>query len=245
MAEEMEQAQKNPRFSRQTLVKAFILLVFIGGSICLYHLTPIKEFLTPRVLDQFIQVFGIWAPLAFVLIEAVSICLLVPASIPVVLGAGIFGAYRGFLYGWMGAVIGAVGAFYIGRLLGRDFVASLIGDRLKRYDNAIERNGFATVLYLRLLNSPFTPLSFGIGLTKVHFKDFFLGTALGVIVSIFALTFLGGVLKEVWASGRWGELISQKVLFALALLAFSASIPVVIKKIKGGDWEKDRRSVQQ
>ncbi|MEE9420937.1 MAG: TVP38/TMEM64 family protein [Desulfatiglandaceae bacterium] len=233
MAEEIEQAQQKARFSGQTLLRAFILLAFIIGSICLYHLTPVKEFFTPQVLDQCIKVFGLWAPFAFILIEAVSICLFVPASIPIVLGAGIFGAYTGFLYGWIGAIIGAVGAFFIGRSLGRDFVASLIGDKLKRYDDAIERNGFTTVLYLRLLNTPFTALNFGIGLTKVHFRDFFFGTALGVIVSIFAVTFLGGVLREVWASGRWGELVSPKVFFALALFAFSASIPIVIRKIRG------------
>ena len=66
-------------------------------------------------------------------------------------------------------MIGAAAAFLIGRTLGRDFAASLIGDKLKRYDDAIERNGFATVLYLRLVYFPFTPLNFGMGLTKVRF----------------------------------------------------------------------------
>ena len=233
MAKQMVQAQKKTRFSRQTLVKAFILLVFISGSVCVYHFTPVKNFFTPQILDQFIQIFGLWAPIVFILIEAVSISLFVPASIPIVLGAGIFGAYSGFLYGWIGAVIGAVGGFFIGRSLGRDFVASLIGGKLEKYDDAIERNGFATVLYLRLLNTPFTPLNYGIALTKVHFRDFFWGTALGVIVSIFAVTFLGGILRDVWVSGQWGDLVSPKVFFALALFAFSASIPIVIKKIRG------------
>ncbi len=55
-------------------------------------------------------------------------------------------------------MIGAGLAFLIGRYLGRDFAASLIGDKLKRFDDAIERNGFATVLYLRLMYFPFTPM---------------------------------------------------------------------------------------
>jgi len=66
------------------------------------------------------------------------------------------------------------------------------------------------------------------------------GTALGVIVSIFAVTFLGGIIKEVWVSGRWGDLISPKVFFALALFVFSASIPMVIRKIK-----RQRSEVEQ
>src|SRR4030042_533366 len=86
-------------------------------------------------------------------------------------------------------------AFFIGRYLGRDFAASLIGDRLKRYDDAIERNGFAAVLYLRLIYFPFTPMNFGMGLTKVRFRDYFSGTALGIIVGTFVFTFLVGTLK--------------------------------------------------
>jgi hypothetical protein len=40
-------------------------------------------------------------------------------------------------------------------------------------------------------------------------------------------------LKEVIASGNWGELISFRVFFSLALFAFSFFIPKIIKKIRG------------
>jgi uncharacterized membrane protein YdjX (TVP38/TMEM64 family) len=128
---------------------------------------------------------------------------------------------------------GASAAFLIGRTLGREFSASLIGNRLQKYDDAIERNGFATVLYLRLVYFPFTPMNFGMGLTKVHFRDYFFGTGLGIIVGTFIFTFFIGTLKDVWASGNWGELISFKVFFSIALFIFSFFIPKIIKKIRG------------
>jgi uncharacterized membrane protein YdjX (TVP38/TMEM64 family) len=107
------------------------------------------------------------------------------AVLIIFLVAAIFGSYFGFLYVWLGTMIGSSLAFFIGRYLGRDFAASLIGDRLKKYDEAIERNGFATVLYLRLLYFPFTPMNFGMGLTRVRFRDYFSGTAVGIIVGAF------------------------------------------------------------
>jgi uncharacterized membrane protein YdjX (TVP38/TMEM64 family) len=76
-------------------------------------------------------------------------------------------------------------------------MASVIGDRLGKYDDAVERNGFATVLYLRLVYSPFTPMNFGMGLTKVRFWDYFFGTGLGIIVETFIFNFFVGTLKEV------------------------------------------------
>jgi uncharacterized membrane protein YdjX (TVP38/TMEM64 family) len=214
------------------LVKAFILIALIIVSVYLFQFTSVKDFLTPEALGRFLEASGFWAPLVFILIHASSICLFLPASILTIIGAAIFGAYWGFLYVWIGAIIGASGAFLIGRTLGRGFVAYLIGDRIKKYDDAIERNGFATVFYLRLMNFPFTPLNYGMSLTKVHFWDYFFGTGLGVVIGLFILTFLGGVLKQVWVSGNWGGLISAKFFFSIALLMFSFFIPMIIKKLK-------------
>jgi uncharacterized membrane protein YdjX (TVP38/TMEM64 family) len=126
-------------------------------------------------------------------------------------------------------------AFWIGRTLGREFAASLIGNRLKKYDDAIERNGFATVLYLRLVYFPFTPMNFGMGLTKVNFGDYFFGTGLGIIVGTFIFTFFIGTLKAVWVSGNWADLVSFKVFFSIGLFVFSFFIPKIIKKVKGDE----------
>jgi uncharacterized membrane protein YdjX (TVP38/TMEM64 family) len=232
----MEGVIQQPRVNRKkAVIKAFVLIAFIIGAIALVRFTPIKDYLTADALGRFLDTAGFWAPLVFMLVYAVGVCLFIPGTLLTGLGAAIFGAYWGFLYVWVGAMFGASGAFWIGRTLGRDFAASLVGDRLKKYDDAIERNGFATVLYLRLVYFPFTPMNFGMGLTKVHFWDYFFGTGLGIIVGTFVFTFFIGTLKDVWASGNWSELLSFKVFFSLGLFAFSFFIPKIIKKIKGAD----------
>ena len=129
-------------------------------------------------------------------------------------------------------MIGASLAFLIGRYLGRDFAASLIGPRLQKYDEAIGRNGFATVLYLRLIYFPFTPMNFGMGLTKVRFWDYFSGTALGIMVGTFIFTFFVGTIKDVWAGGRWEELLSWKVFLSFTLFLFSFFIPKILKMMR-------------
>jgi uncharacterized membrane protein YdjX (TVP38/TMEM64 family) len=204
------------------------LVLFIIAAICIIRFTPVKEFLTREVLGGFLEAAGFWAPLIFMVVYAAGICLFVPGTLLTAIGAAIFGPYWGFVYVWVGAMIGASAAFWIGRTLGREFAASLIGDRLKKYDDAIERNGFATVLYLRLVYFPFTPMNFGMGLTRVRFWDYFFGTGLGIIVGTFIFTFFIGTVKEVWASGHWENLISFKVFFSVALFIFSLFIPKII-----------------
>lgn len=230
----MEEAIQQPAATRRAAaVKAFVLVAFVIGAIVLVRFTPVKGYLTAEALGRFLEAVGFWAPLVFMLVYTVGVCLFVPGTLLTGLGAAIFGAYWGFLYVWIGAMLGASGAFWIGRTLGREFAASLIGDKLKKYDEAIGRNGFATVLYLRLVYFPFTPMNFGMGLTRVRFWDYFFGTGLGIIVGTFIFTFFIGTVKEVWASGNWGELVSFKVFFSLGLFAFSFFIPKIIKKIRG------------
>jgi uncharacterized membrane protein YdjX (TVP38/TMEM64 family) len=230
----MEPAGNNmPKNRSKAVIKAIILLIFIVAAIFLLRFTPIKNYLTAEALGRFLESAGFWAPLIFILIYTAGVCLFLPGTLLTGLGAAIFGAYWGFVYVWFGAMAGASAAFFIGRTLGREFASSLIGDKLKKYDDGIERNGFATVLYLRLVYFPFTPMNFGMGLTKVHFRDYFIGTGLGIIVGTFIFTFFIGTLKDVWASGNWAELISFKVFFSIALFIFSFFIPKIIKKIKG------------
>ena len=217
----------------KAIVKAAILFAFIAAAIIFVRYTPVRDYLNAAALGRFLEIAGLWAPLVFMIIYAVGVCLFLPGTLLTGLGAAIFGAYWGFVYVWFGAMVGASAAFWIGRTLGRDFAASLIGNRLKKYDDVIERNGFATVLYLRLVYFPFTPMNFGMGLTKVHFWDYFFGTGLGIIVGTFIFTFFIGTLKEVWSSGNWAELISFKVCFSIGLFIFSFFIPKIIKRIKG------------
>ena len=225
--------EQSVRSRKKGLIKALALGVFIIAAIYLIRFTPVKGYLTAEALGHFLEKVGMWAPIVYMVVYAVGVCFFLPGTLLTGLGAAIFGAYWGFLYVWVGAMFGASAAFWIGRTLGREFAASLIGDRLKKYDNAIERNGFATVLYLRLVYFPFTLMNFGMGLTKVRFWDYLFGTGLGIVVGTFIFTFFVGTAKEVWASGNWGGLISFKVFFSVGLFIFSFFIPKIIKKIKG------------
>lgn len=225
--------EKAPSGRSKAIIKALVLVAFIVGAIVLVKYTPVRGYLNKDALGNFLDAVGVWAPLVFIFIYAAGVCLFIPGTLLTGLGGAIFGPYWGFVYVWFGAMLGASAAFFIGRFLGREFAASLIGDRLKKYDDAIERNGFATVLYLRLIYFPFTPMNFGMGLTRVRFWDYFAGTGLGIIVGTFIFTFFVGTLKNVIVSGDWGQLISFKVFFSLALFVFSFFIPKIIKKLRG------------
>lgn len=103
----------------------------------------------------------------------------------------------------------------------------MIDGRLKKYDDDVERKGFATVFYLSLVYFPFTLMNFGMAPTKVRFWNYFAGTALEIIVGTFIFTFFVGTVKDIWASGQCCRLLSWKIFFSLALFVFSFSIPKI------------------
>jgi len=213
-------------------IKALLFVIFIVAAILVSRFTPLRQYLHPQALKDLFAGSGPLAPFLFILAYGTGICLFLPATLFTGLGALLFGAFYGFLYNITGAMLGASGAFFIGRYLGRDFAASLIGDRLAKYDARIADNGFAVTLYLRLVFFPFTPLNFGMALTRISFARYFWGTFFGILAGGFVMTFFFATITEVWSSGQWEKLWGWKSLLSLALFVGSFFIPKIVKHFK-------------
>ena len=220
------------RKSSASRIKALLFVIFIIAAILVFQFTPLKEYLHPQSLKDLFAASGNLAPLFFILAYAIGVCLFLPATLFTGIGAMLFGAFYGFLYNITGAMLGASGAFFIGRYLGRDFAASLIGDRLAKYDKKIAANGFAVTLYLRLLFFPYTPMNFGMALTRISFAQYFWGTFFGILAGGFVMTFFFATITEVWSSGQWEKLWGWKSFLSLTLFIGSFFIPKVVKHFK-------------
>ena len=106
------------KIRQAALIKALLLLMLIVAALLAVRFTGIRDLLTVEKLGTLLAAAGIWAPLAFILIYAAGVCLFIPGTLLTVLGAAIFGPYWGFVYVWIAAMLGAAGAFLIGRYLG-------------------------------------------------------------------------------------------------------------------------------
>ena len=179
--------------------------------------------------------FGIWKAPIFILATATSVLFFIPASVMVLLGSVLFGAIKGFFFSLAGCLIGASCSFIFARTIGRELIKSKLGDRLQKYDTVLNKHAFRTVLYLRLLQVPFAPLNFSLGLTGVNFKEFFYGTALGISFGLFTLVFMGEFLSEIFISGKLNSLSLNKIflniLILVSLFIFIVLTPLLIKKI--------------
>jgi len=216
---------------RIALLKALLLAVFVAVAIGLVHFTPLKDWFTAERLNGFLTAAGVWAPLLFILVFALGSSLFIPYTVFLALGVLLFGMYWGMLCVWVGSILGASVSFVIGRTLGRDFAAHLVGDRLRKYDDGIERHGFTTVLYLRLAYLPYIALNFGLGLTKVRFWDYFWASSLALLVVTIIFTLAVDAVRDAWLLKSWLPMVSWQVFFSLGLFGFSLFLPRIMKHI--------------
>jgi len=208
--------------------KAVVLVLLLILAVFFARVSSLEEYLQPEVLEAAVRGAGLWAPAVYIFLTVVGSCLFLPGTVLLALGVALFGPYRGFLYLWLATLGASALAFYISRTLGRDFALSVAGKWMEKYDGLIERNGFTAVLYMRLMCLPFAPANYGLGLSKVRFVDYFLGTAIGELASIPFLVFFIGTLRDVWLSGDVSQLLSGKVALSTALLTLSLLTPKII-----------------
>jgi len=131
--------------------------------------------------------FGPYGPLVFIGLCIAGIFLHLPALILIALGGLLFGGVKGFIYGWIGVIVGLTGTFLCVRYILRDVFQTSLESRfhhLRALDERLAENGFLTVLLLRLVLFVAPPLNWAIGLTKVRLCQYIAGSALGVISGI-------------------------------------------------------------
>lgn len=197
------------------------LAVFLALAAATVKYFGISEIFHPAMIKEKVLEFGILAPAVYMAVYALATLVFIPGAPMTIAGGALFGSVFGTFYVVIGATAGAILAFLLSRTLGRDFVGALENgkfQKLAEYDGKIEKNGFSTVLFLRFVPLvPFNGLNFALGLTKVKFRDYALGTILGIIPGTFAYVYLGDSVASLRVWNIVGAII---LLTLLTLLSF-------------------------
>lgn len=139
-----------------------------------------------------------WAgPVLYALLYAALTLTPAPASLLGVAGGVLFGLPVGLAVVLAGAMAGATAGFAGARHLGRDTVLRLGGRRVTQLDDLVRRRGLLAVVAARLVPLvPFTTLNVACGLTAVRWRDYLLGTAIGILPAATAFVTIGAYGTE-------------------------------------------------
>jgi uncharacterized membrane protein YdjX (TVP38/TMEM64 family) len=144
-------------------------------------------------LKSFIKLSGPWAPFTYILFYSFRSLFFFPASVLTIIAGILFGPWFGFIFTIIGENISANISFVVGRYFMKDFGESIANkNRLisKAFCNT-RKNGFLTVLIMRLSFVPFDLVGYFSGSCNIRQKEFALGTLLGTIPGLLTYTMLG------------------------------------------------------
>ncbi|MEY8348536.1 hypothetical protein COI93_10060 [Bacillus cereus] len=160
----------------------------------------IKEYFSAENMNQLVESYRAFGPLLGIglpMVEAIIPAL--PLIVFVMANAVAFGLWFGFLYSWIGSVLGALIVFSVIRRFGRSRFFSFVNKhpKVRKAMGWIERKGFAPIFILFCF--PFTPsalINVVAGLSRISRKQFVLALALGKLVMVFILSYIGSDLTS-------------------------------------------------
>ncbi len=203
--------------------KLVVFTVVLVAAAMAVLVLPILPWLT-RLFES-IAALGPWGPAALIGVYVISCVFLIPASIPTFAAGILFGVFKGSLVAMAGGTVGACAAYWIGRLLARDWMARRIA-RSRQFtalDNAVDEHGLTVVILSRLSPiAPYVLLNYAFGLTKVSFWKYVLGTILGVMPAMVMYVYVGAGLRSLaevaaYARGEGQTLPVYRVFFWVGL----------------------------
>ena len=188
----------------------------------------------PQVLLQqaleWIESLGSIGAIAFIGIYIIATIAFLPAFI-LTLGAGVlFGVWWGSVYVFIGATLGAIAAFLVGRYLVRDWVAKKIAgnDKFSAIDRAVGKEGLKIVLLTRLSPIfPFNLLNYAFGVTGVSIQDYIIGS-IGMIPGTMMYVYIGSLAGSVALIGTETAPTNPTLQWTIRIVGFVATIAVTI-----------------
>lgn len=188
---------------------------------------------------EWMQQLGPWGPVA-VGAAFIPVCLLFLPGAPLTLFGGF--AFGGSLAGLarviaavsIGSTLGASLAFLAGRYVARRWIEERVSrnPRFRAIDAAVGEKGFKIVLLSRMSPIfPFNLLNYAFGLTRVSFRDYVLGSWIGMLPGTAMYVYLGSTTRQLTdaLTGNLEPSAGQRALFYVGLAA-TVAVSIVLAR---------------
>jgi len=218
-----------------TLVRLAWAVSIPLGLVALWQWTPLSEGVSPESLSTAAETLGRdpvgpWIGLAVFVVAAIA---MVPVVSLIVASALVFGFGQGSLVALAGSLLSAIGGYGLGRLLWRDAVRRLAGERLDGLNRRLSRRGVLATALVRIVPvAPFAVVNLVAGASHLRLRDFALGTLLGMAPGTLALTFFG---RQAVSVAR--DPSPTSIATALGAVVLVVGLAVLSQRLIGSDAE--------
>ncbi|SHE42440.1 Uncharacterized membrane protein YdjX, TVP38/TMEM64 family, SNARE-associated domain [Modicisalibacter ilicicola DSM 19980] len=209
------------------LATVIALLAVLAGLGLLWQWLAMQDALKPERLLGLIEYTLAWrdSPLAVLVVIAVYVgasLVMFPLSVLVAATGLMFGPWWGFGYALIASMVTSAVTFWLGRRLGREALLRHGGKRLNGIARLLAGRGIRTMTLINLLPlAPFTLTNMMAGAFHLRFRDYMLGSFIGIIPGLLGIALLGSQLGSLITAENQTELWVALGGIALAVLVLA------------------------
>jgi uncharacterized membrane protein YdjX (TVP38/TMEM64 family) len=176
----------------RALAGAVVALAAVAGVVLLVRSGGIHH------VRSTVESAGAWAPVLFVLLQAVVTITPLPRTMFTVAAGVLFGSIAGFALTITATTLAAAAALLLVRMVGGGFVERHAHrPRVAWVRSRLDHSGLLAVVSLRLIPAvPFAVMNYAAGLAGVRLFPFVVGTVLGVLPGTVSVVVLGDAVSN-------------------------------------------------
>lgn len=184
-----EEAQRKAKRNKRLRLLALALMFFV--PLIIAKVTGFTDDVTVESVRELMQASGALGFLAFVAVFTIGELMHVPGLVFVGAASLAYGQGLGILAAFCGALTSVAVSFWLIRKIGGQPLTGFQRPLVKRVFAQLEKRPITTVAILRVVFILSPALNYALAMSKVRFRDFFLGSVLGLLlpIPIFVLAF--------------------------------------------------------
>ncbi|VBB44820.1 Phospholipase D/transphosphatidylase Pld [uncultured Desulfatiglans sp.] len=211
--------EEKPESRKRHLVKAVVTVLVLLGMAAAWRWTPLSEWVDVKQITTWAKSLE-GSAFAGVVVAAAYVLggiLMAPVTLLVGATAMIFPPLKASVYALGGCLASAVVTYAIGAHLGKGLIRRLAGRKINRLGKILAKQGLITMVVVRNLPvAPFTVVNLIAGASRIRFRDYLIGTALGLAPGVLAISIFADRLILAVKDPEWKN-ISITVGLAIVL----------------------------
>ncbi len=230
-----------PIFRRTTIFKLVFLAVIFLLAFTAVRVFDVMNVYREGAVDEIIKeantAGGILLFLALYAIRPIFVIL--PASPMAFAGGAIYGRLFGTLIVVTGALISGTFGFFLTRFIGKEYFDRITMHRISRVKSRLEEGSWATVIVLNFIGLPWDLVSIAAGLSKIRYRDFFIGIFVASIPQSLIAVYIGHAIFSIKSAA---DLLRPGNFVILFVVILGITLPHYIKRrMYVEEREKERR----
>ncbi|WP_455366940.1 VTT domain-containing protein, partial [Kaarinaea lacus] len=179
--------------ARSRMISWLLLIAAISGLAAMWQWTPLNNWVNVDSVSELfnrvheIPASPVWVVLVFILAGFIAF----PLTILIVATVLVFGLIEGFIYSLIGGIFSSLIVYMIGEKMARKTVRRLAGSKLNNISEKLSQHGIITIVAVRIVPvAPFTIVNLVAGASHINFRDYTIGTLLGMAPGMFSVTLI-------------------------------------------------------